>query len=145
MPLRAAVRGDVERVLEIERLSFEQPWDLIKFDTALNEVFLLYEEQGEVLGFLVACCPAMLDEAVILKIAVHPDHRGRGIASTLIQAALDRFREMRIREVELHVEIVQRGAIHLYERFGFKVMKVLTADYEEEEAFYMMRLKLGGR
>ncbi len=143
MPIREAVAGDLERVLEIERLSFERTWDRSKFETALGEIFLLYAEE-EVLGFLVACCPAMLDEAVILKIAVHPDHRGRGIATALIQAALDRFRRMRIREVELHVDIVQRGAIRLYEKFGFKIMKVLTANYEEEEAFYMMKLKLGG-
>lgn len=143
MPIRVATAGDLERVLEIERLSFERTWDRSKFETGLNELFLLYEER-EVLGFLVACCPVMLDEAIILKIAVHPDHRGRGIATTLLRAALDRFREMRIRDVELHVDIVQRGAIHLYERLGFKIMKVLTANYEEEEAFYMMKLKLGG-
>jgi ribosomal-protein-alanine N-acetyltransferase len=141
MSIRVAAAGDLERVLEIEHLSFEKTWDRTKLETALQEVFLLYEEE-EVLGFLIACCREVLDEAVILKIAVHPDHRGRRIATRLIEAALERFRDMRIRDVELHVDIVARGAIRLYEKFGFRIFKVLTADYEENEAFYMMKLKL---
>lgn len=141
MAIRPASAKDLDRILEIDRLSFEKPWDLSKFEMALKEVFLVFEEQA-ILGFLVACCREILHEAVILKIAVHPDHRGTGIGTRLIRAGLARFREMGIRDVELHVDIVKRGAIELYERFGFRIMKVLTADYEEDEAFYMMTLKL---
>ncbi len=139
--IRLATEGDLHRISEIERLSFEKPWDYDKFKAALNEVFLVFEE-GEILGFLSACCCALASTAIIMKIAVHPDHRGKGIATRLISTALARLKGLKITEVELHVDIVKRGAIQLYERFGFKVRRVVTADYEENEAFYEMKVNL---
>lgn len=141
MLIRQATGSDLNAILEIERLSFEKQWDYDKFKTALNDIFLVFEEK-EIVGFLSACCSALGDSAVIMKIAVHPDHRGRGIATRLIEAARDELKEKGIREVELHVDIVKRGAIRLYEKLGFKIRKVVTANYEEDEAFYEMKLKL---
>ncbi len=144
MSIRLATEGDLGRILEIERLCFEKQWDYNKFKTALNDVFLVWEER-EIVGFLSACCSAVGNTAIIMKIAVHPGHWGKGIATSLIGAVLDVFRKMGIREVELHVDIVKRGAIKLYEKFGFRIRKVVTANYEEDEAFYEMKLTLGNK
>ena len=124
-------------------MSFEKPWDPDKFRAALDDLFLIFEER-EILGFLSACCPAVGDAAIIMKIAVHPAHRDRGIATRLIEAVLEELRKREIREVQLHVDILRTGAIRLYEKLGFKVQKIVTADYEENEAFYEMKLTLGG-
>ncbi len=139
--IRLATESDLDRILEIERVSFAMQWDYAKFKAALNDLFLVFEDK-EILGFLSACCVELAKQAIIMRIAVHPDHREKGIATQLIEAALDKFKEMKFREVELDVEIVRTGAIKLYEKFGFKIMKVLYANYEEEETFYMMKLKL---
>jgi ribosomal protein S18 acetylase RimI-like enzyme len=80
-----------------------------------------------------------------MRIAVHPDHRSKGIATKLIAAALDRLKELSIEEVELDVEIVKKGAIELYEKLGFRTREVITVNGEEEsESFLEMTLKLGG-
>lgn len=139
--IRLATESDLDRILEIERLSFEKQWDYDKFKAALKDLFLVFEEK-EILGFLSACYVELANQAIIMKIAVHPDHRGEGIGTRLIEVTLDMLRKMKCTEVELHVEIVRTGAIKLYEKFGFKIMKVMYADYEEEESFYMMKLKL---
>ncbi len=141
--IRPATERDLDRICEIDKLSFEKQWDSDKFKTALRDEFFVFEED-EVLGFLSACCSAVSDTATILKIAVHPDHRGRGIGTALIGAALNRLKALKVAEVELHVDIVKEGAIQLYEQLGFQIRKVVTADYEEEEAFYEMKLKLDG-
>jgi ribosomal-protein-alanine N-acetyltransferase len=144
MSIRLATQRDLERILEIERASFGKPWDHDKLRTVLGDLFFVFEER-EILGFLSACCCAIEDTAIILKIAVHPDHRGKGVATRLIEAALAELKKRAIREVELHVDIVRRGAIRLYEQFGFRIRKVVTANYEENEAFYEMRLSLGNK
>ena len=77
-----------------------------------------------------------------MRLAVHPDHRGGGIASRLIVVALDKFRQLDLKCVELDVEIVKNGAIKLYEKFGFKIMQVATVNYEEETCFLIMKLLL---
>lgn len=141
MAIRAASERDLDAILEIERASFEKPWDRAKCAAALGDVFLVLDE-GQVVGFLSACCPAVGDVATIMKIAVHPAHRGRGIATSLMEAALEELRKRQFKEVELHVDILRAGAIRLYERLGFTVRKVVTADYEENEAFYEMKLAL---
>jgi ribosomal-protein-alanine N-acetyltransferase len=142
-PIRRGTERDLGRILEIERLSFEKRWDADEFRAALNELFLVYQE-GEVLGFLSACCCALAKRAVIMRIAVHPEHRGKGIATSLISAALDQLRRMSIEEVELEVEIVKRGAIELYAKLGFRLRQVVTANDEENESFCEMTLKLAG-
>jgi ribosomal-protein-alanine N-acetyltransferase len=143
-PIRPGTEADLERILEIERLSFERQWFLDDFKAALKELFLVYEE-GDVHGFLSACCCALGKRAVVMRIAVHPDHRGKGVATRLIEAALARLRELKMEEVDLDVEIVKRGAIELYKKLGFRTREVITLNGEEEsESFLEMRLKLGG-
>ncbi len=139
--IRRATESDLGRILEIESLSFENRWDLASFRSALDELFLVLEEK-EVVGFLSACGCALAKRAVIMRIAVHPDHRGEGVATRLIAALLDHLRKMKVSEVELDVEIVKTGAIGLYEKFGFQRRHVLTMNDENHETFLEMKLRL---
>jgi ribosomal-protein-alanine N-acetyltransferase len=139
--IRPATENDLDRIMEIERLCFDQQWGRQQFASALKELFLVYDKEG-VWGFLVACSCDIAKRAIIMRIAVHPEHQGRGIASRLIDASLDKIKAMDLRCVELDVDIVKNGAIKLYEKFGFKVMRVATVNYDEETSFYIMKLLL---
>lgn len=148
MFLRFATEGDLNGILEIERLSFpiRKQWDRSDFKQALRDLFLVSGEE-ELSGFLIGCCREIERRAVILRIAVHPDYRSRGIATMLIEAAIEKFREMDIREVELDVEIVKRGAIKLYEAVGFKIARGITMSdnnsmNDENGSFYLMKREL---
>jgi ribosomal protein S18 acetylase RimI-like enzyme len=57
---------------------------------------------------------------------------------------------MGIREVELDVEIVKRGAIQLYERVGFRTARGIPMSENEtmnneNGSFYMMKMVIGER
>ena len=146
MFIRFAAEGDLNGILVIERLSFPvgKQWDRSDFQQALTDLFLVSGEE-ELSGFLIACCRKNERRAVILRIAVHPDDRGRGIATMLIEAAIEKFREMDIREVDLDVDIVKRGAIQLYEKVGFRIVREVpmngdnTMD-DENGSFFLMKL-----
>jgi len=143
--IRSANEEDIERVIEIDRLSFSDPWCYNFFKSSLQDIFLVLEKEGEIVGYLVACVCHDLEKAVIMKIAVHPDHRGEGSGRRLIRKCFDILVERGIGVVELDVELVSRGAIKLYERFGFKIKNVVVfpSDYPgDEETFYVMRLEL---
>jgi ribosomal-protein-alanine N-acetyltransferase len=144
--IRFATEGDLNGILEIERLSFpiRKQWDRSDFQQALRDLFLVSGEE-EISGFLIASCREIERRAAILRIAVHPDDRGRGIATMLIEEAIEKFREMDIREVELDVDIVKRGAIQLYEAVGFRIAQAIPMSdnnsmNDENGSFFLMRL-----
>ncbi len=145
MNVRSATEDDFDQVMEIDRLSFSAPWICNFFKSALKDIFLVLENEREIVGYLIACVCHDLEKAVILRIAVHPDHRGEGAARKLMRTCLDILVQKDIGVVELDVEFVSRGAIKLYEKFGFKIANVLVfpSDFPgDEETFYVMRLEL---
>ena len=143
--IRPVTENDFDQVMEIDRLSFSAPWIYNFFKSALSDIFLVLEQEGEVIGYIITCVCHDLEKAVILRIAVHPDHRGKGAAGTLIRKCLDILVQKNIGVVELDVELISRGAIKLYEKFGFKIANVIVfpSDFPgDEETFYIMRLHL---
>jgi ribosomal-protein-alanine N-acetyltransferase len=145
MNVRSATEDDFDKVMEIDRLSFSAPWICNFFQSALKDIFLVLEEEGEIIGYLITCVCHDLEKAVILRIAVHPNHRSKGAAGILIRTCLDLLVQKDIGVVELDVELVSRGAIKLYEKFGFKLANVLVfpSDFPgDETTFYIMRLEL---
>lgn len=148
MHIRSATEDDLPGILEIERLSFpnRKRWDSGDFRDALRDLFLVSDDE-ERSGFLIAGSWENTKRAVILRIAVHPDHRNRGIATKLIEAAIGIFRERDLREVEIDVEIVKRGAVRLYENVGFRTVRGVPMDDKntmgnENGSFYIMRLDI---
>ncbi len=141
--IRAAQSRDLPRVLEIESRCFPRQWNESQFLPALRDLFLVYEEDAEILGFIIACACPVARRAVIMRVAVHPEVQGRGIASRLMAQALDDLREKNIRTVDLDVEIPKTDVKRLYEKFGFRTLKVVHVDSDyENDAFYLMQLRL---
>jgi ribosomal-protein-alanine N-acetyltransferase len=87
--------------------------------------------EGEVRGFLAY--QQVLDRATLLDVAVHPDYRGQGLASALMQAALDSMRSGGAVRCELEVRASNGRAIALYNRNGF-VRDGVRAGYYPGEA-----------
>ena len=144
MSVRFAEEKDLEKVLEIERLSFSDPWDHHGFKTTLKHTFLVFEEQ-DILGFLIAVCCYKNIRGTIMKIAVHPDQRRKGIATALLNHCLEILREKEIVDVCLNVEMIRTPAIALYKKFGFQITKTIHMDYEDDlsdDAFHVMQLIL---
>ncbi len=81
----------------------------------------VWEEKGKIVGN-ISLIPvrAMQQHAyLIANVAVHPDHRLKGIATALTHAALDYIKNRRIHSVWLQVNSENPTAIHLYQTTGF--------------------------
>jgi len=143
--IRPARSQDLPRIMEIEGLTFGSQWDYFQFKASLNDVFLVAMEAdaAELVGFLVACCCQVSRRAMILRVAVHPDYQGRGIASRLLEESFRELCRQDLDEVELDVDILKAGAQHLYEKMGFKIAETFSPDFEEDDSFFVMRKKLG--
>ncbi len=118
--LRRLAYSDLPAVISIERRSFPTPWSLAMFVLELSKpsgiCLAAEDEQGSLLGYLV--CARYDDVWHLMNVAIHPEHRRRGIARELIERLFveagsgARF--------TLEVRVSNAPAIEMYERFGFR-------------------------
>lgn len=76
---------------------------------------------------------------LIANVAVHPDHRRRGIARRLVLAAIARIKANKGRWVVLQVEPDNQGAVDLYEQLNFDSFETLT--FWEAKEYYRPKLE----
>jgi ribosomal-protein-alanine N-acetyltransferase len=119
LTVRRLSYADLPAVLAIERRSFQTPWSLAMFVLELSKpsgiCLAISGEQGLV-GYLI--CSRYADVWHLMNIAVVPDQRRRGLATGLMRRLFDEAGgEARF---TLEVRTSNRGAITMYERFGFR-------------------------
>ncbi len=132
--------ADLPAVVSIERRSFSSPWSVGMFVLEMSRtsgVTLAAVEEERVIGCVIL---SRYDQAWhLMKIAVAPEQRRRGIASTLIDAAFSRLEDET--PVTLEVRPSNRSAIGLYERFGFVSLGLRKGYYPDngEDALIMWK------
>ena len=134
---------DLDSILEIESQSFpKSPYDWVTF---LNlhylypETFLVYErinadhrrEEEKILGYII-----FSRDGHIISIAVHPQHRKKGIGTQLLQRALKTFHP---NKVWAEVRRSNQGAQVFYFRMGFQITGMVPNYYGNEDALIVER------
>jgi [ribosomal protein S18]-alanine N-acetyltransferase len=140
--------ADLPQVVAIERRAFTTPWSLAMFVLELSKpggICLAAEVQlgdngksRELVGYLV--CSRYDYVWHVMNVAVDPDRRRHGIATTLLEALFDRVGDPDA-QYTLEVRQSNRGAIELYERLGFKSAGLRRHYYADngEDAIVMWR------
>lgn len=128
--------ADVDAVASIERASNPRPWPPEAFHRELRLPFshsfvARHGEEGPVVGFIVFW--NVRGEVHILNIAVHPDHRRRGIGRSLVELALQQARAERGFVAYLEVRRSNVGAQRLYESMGFKTIDTRERYYDDND------------
>jgi ribosomal-protein-alanine N-acetyltransferase len=97
------------------------------------------DETGKALGM----CGLLIGpfEAEVMNVAVHPDHRGHGIAMKMMQALLKEGEKRGVKEFTLEVRTGNAPAIHVYEICGFVGEGIRPKFYTKpvEDALIMWR------
>ena len=119
LTVRQLTYGDLPSVISIERRSFPTPWSLAMFVLELSKpsgICLAAEDEDGLIGYLVC---ARYDEVWhLMNVAITPEHRRRGIATTLIERLFEEAGpEARY---TLEVRVSNLAAIAMYEGFGFR-------------------------
>jgi ribosomal-protein-alanine N-acetyltransferase len=114
---------DLDEVLAIERASFTMPWSRGAFLYEIEQNRVAHcdvvRDGDGIVGYL--CVWEIADESHVTNVAVHPEHRRRGIARDLLAGLLTDARARDLRIVVLEVRPSNQPAIALYESFGFRV------------------------
>lgn len=143
--------GDIPGVMEIEDRSFPTPWSESSFRHELLEnpyasLFVIRAaDAARVLGF--ACVWVIDEEMKINNIAIHPEHRGRGLGALLLRFLLDFAAAQGCREVTLEVRPSNVAALRLYVRAGFRAAgrrRNYYTDTREDALVMTLRVGPGG-
>jgi ribosomal-protein-alanine N-acetyltransferase len=161
--MRRATAADLDRILEIERLSFPAPWPRDYLAQHLgNDGFMVVEHEARVVGYTVigVKIPSFLARLErrtralltgqepeepppvghILNIAVDPAFRGRGLGKRLLEYALEYCRQLGAEQIELEVRTGNDAAIALYQKYGFVIRELVPCYYSDgEDAFVMVK------
>ncbi|MGI2329253.1 ribosomal protein S18-alanine N-acetyltransferase [Planococcus sp. YIM B11945] len=113
---------DIDRVFEIETLSFSLPWTKEAFYYEMEEnehaYYVIAETQEGIVGYCGMWL--VLDEAHVTNIAIHPDERGKKLGEQLMKAAMDVAKDQGAKLMTLEARVSNHVAQNLYRKLGFQ-------------------------
>ena len=113
---------DLPEIMAIEQASFSTPWSEGSLAGELSDPLsctIIAKSPCKTIAYGYICCKVVPPEAELLRIAVNPEFRRRGVARSLLNEI---FRVLPLQEVtELHLEVseINHKAIALYKKMGF--------------------------
>ena len=110
----------VAAVAELEKLCFSDPWSESSIAYELNNplsLWLVATENGEVVGYIGS--QTVAPESDVMNVAVHPDHRRKGVGEALVLQLCRLLRSANNETLTLEVRASNASAIALYEKLGF--------------------------
>lgn len=113
-------------VLELDQLCFGGLWTLEGYqrelDSPNSDLLGLFIPSPAPPGSLLAmgCQWAILEEAHITILAVHPHYQGQGLGQALLISLLMAAYDRGLERATLEVRASNKPALSLYQKFGFK-------------------------
>jgi len=144
---RLESRSDAEACARL--MTSSEPWVTLgrSYQASLRiveddsrEVYVARDENG-LAGFLILCMTGAF-VGYIQTVLVHPDRRGHGIGSRLVQFAEERI----LREspnIFMCVSSFNRDARRLYQRLGYQVVGELTDYIVQGHSEILLRKSVG--
>ncbi|HUW44963.1 MAG TPA: GNAT family N-acetyltransferase [Dehalococcoidia bacterium] len=137
--IRRMTRNDIHEVLFLDRIVTGQRRDVIKYEDIASanpgtapDMSFVAEIDGKLAGFSINRSMYLMvpltEVCIIHAILVHPDYRGLGIGSKLIQALLKHCQTEGIGTVRA---LIPRGSKELqamFERQGFQRSRIVNFD-----------------
>lgn len=95
------------------------------------------QEQTQLVGYILIF--SYKKSLRIYSLAVDKDFRGQKVGMKLMQYAKELAVKMQKERLTLEVKTSNKNAIRLYEKFGFKILKILKEYYPNEDGYKMGR------
>jgi ribosomal-protein-alanine N-acetyltransferase len=119
--IRRATAADLADVAAMERVCYPDPWSPSAFASLPDNPRVFFavarDEENRLTGYAIAW--HVMDEGELANLAVAPDARRKGIASSLLDAVLDDAAKRGTTEIFLEVRTSNAAARALYSARGF--------------------------
>ena len=141
--IRKAKKEDLNNLVEMEDVCFVKNWSRQTLKSDLRNLLSYYyvvEEDGNIVGYYNYLLIA--GEVNFNRICVLPEYRGQGVASEMMKHFCAQFKDKKVDKAILEVEIDNKAAIFLYEKFGFQEIYIRKHYYgKDRHATIMERVR----
>ncbi len=128
---------------KLEKLCFPQDawpiWDVFAALTLPSTVRLKAAHGEQFIGFVIGDRRPRQKISWIATFAVHPDYRGQGIGTALLERCEQMLNTPRVR---LSVRMSNEPAIRLYKRYGYRVVGTWPRYYKGGEDALVMEKEI---
>jgi ribosomal-protein-alanine N-acetyltransferase len=140
--IRTLEVSDLSEIEAIEKRAYPTPWSRSMFASELakpTSICLGAFEGSDLLGYVINS--RYVDAWHVMNVAVDPDRRRRGVATSLLERLFELTHDDERRGYTLEVRISNEDAIHLYEKLGFESRGIRRGYYTDnkEDALIMWR------
>jgi [ribosomal protein S18]-alanine N-acetyltransferase len=139
--IRRFKASDLPSILKIEKTSFgPDAWPpklFREYARACPKLFLVAAAGRRIVGYSIACIARQAAE--LASIAVLPEFRGRGVATRLLKALMNKIRREGIASMWLMVRSDNKTAAALYRKLGFVRTSRVPGYYEDGSPGTRMR------
>ena len=132
--IRWMIRRDFSAVLEIENLSFPDPWDEDQFLLSMRQrncIGMVAERDDEIVGFMVY--ELYKHRLQLLNIAVHPNYRHQGVGRAMVGRLVGKLSCERRNRIMLEVRETNMDALMFFKSLGFRAIAVLRDFYDDSD------------
>jgi [ribosomal protein S18]-alanine N-acetyltransferase len=125
LKLQSLTSEHISAILELDQACFGGLWTLEGYqrelDSPNSELLGLFSPVygSKLLG--MGCFWAILDEAHITILAIHPQYHRQGLGQLLLYSLLEKASDRGLERATLEVRASNLAAISLYQKFGFKI------------------------
>ena len=95
-------------------LSYQQEKELLVANNPKND-----NHNSKIIG--IGCLWAIVDEAHITLLGIHPQYRGQKLGQLMLLTLLKDAVDRQLKRATLEVSVNNKAAISLYQKFGFEV------------------------
>lgn len=138
MTIRQASLTDLEEILKVETDNFTaEDFGLsrssLRYHLKRNIVFII-EDKKRIIGYCLWLTRKNFYR--LYSIAVLKEFHSKGYGKMLLEYSLKQLKD---KELRLEVKQINKQAVSLYEKFGFKIIKTLKSYYPNNIDGYLMK------
>mgnify|MGYP004462488153 FL=1 len=127
-------KEDIIRLGNLVNHNFSSVYDMDEYFSNDYNVIYLDIENGKIVGMIMAII--LYESCEVLNIVVEDNFRRKGIASNLMDTLISEFPE-NIEILTLEVDVNNKNAIKLYQKFGLEIINTRKDYYENSDAYLM--------
>jgi len=152
--LRQFKPSDLEKVMHINRVCLPEnysPYFFMEIYEHYPATFIVAEQDSTIVGYIMCRVetgfPSFSSFGIskkghVVSVAVLPLYQRKGVGTALINEAMKNMHLYKAKECYLEVRVSNVPAIAMYEKLGFRKMRVATGYYADGEDAYIMAKKL---